>query len=96
MLLEKASTISETEQWHICTKLPVRARSRKGDAPWTLRVADLKENVNQRPLPLGLECNVEGDPGAVGWVAQTQSSRTACRLCLICMSSQGARGVAKS
>jgi hypothetical protein len=35
------------------------------------RVADLGDGVNQGTLPFGPECNVEVDPGAGGWVAQT-------------------------
>ena len=33
-------------------------------------VADLGEGVNQGALSFGLECNVEPDRGASGWVAQ--------------------------
>ena len=38
-----------------------------------LRVADLRKGVHQGILSFGFECNVEIDPGAGGWVAQTLS-----------------------
>ena len=39
--------------------------------PWMPRVADLGDSVDQSALPFGPECNVQGDSGAGGWVAQT-------------------------
>ena len=38
--------------------------------PWVHGVADLGEGVNHGALPVRLECNVNVDSGASGWVAQ--------------------------
>ena len=35
-----------------------------------LRIADLRKGVNHGALPVRLECNVDFDGGASGWVAQ--------------------------
>ena len=35
-----------------------------------LRIADLRKSVNHGALPVRLECNVDVDSGASGWVTQ--------------------------